>query len=83
MKNLINQKRLLLSNLLISSIVDFNQIIVAFKFNSKKLKFFDSIYEKKIVTKKDALKNTTKNTIYKNVYIFINKTNNFVKIFKA
>ena len=51
-KNLINRKRLLFLNLLISSTVDFNQIFVALKFNLKKLKFFDSIYEKKFVTKK-------------------------------
>ena len=82
-KNLINRKQLLFSNLLILLIVDFNQVFVAFKFNSKKLKFFNSIYEKKFVTKKNALKNTTKNIIYKNVYIFINKTNNFIKIFKT
>ena len=83
MKNLINKKRLSFLNFLILLFVNFNYSLVVFKFNLKKLRFFNSIYEKKIVTKKKALKNTIKKTIYRNVYIFISRTNNFFKIFKT
>ena len=51
-KNLINKKQLSFSNFLILLFVNFNYSFIIFKFNLKKLKFFDSIYKKKIITKK-------------------------------
>ena len=49
----------------------------------KKLGFFDSNHDDKLSIKFSALKNTSKGTIYRDIYIFINCTKNYISIHKA
>ena len=53
------------------------------RFLFKKLELFFSNYEKKIVVKKNFIKNINKNIIYCNIYVFINRIKNFVLIFNV
>ena len=52
------------------------------RFLSKKLDFFDSVYESKTTFMKKSMKNISEEIIYHNVHVFVNKIKNFVVIFE-
>ena len=53
-----------------------------FRFQSKKLNFFNFFYQNKSTSKIFSFENTNENIIYRNVYIFINRIKQFIETYE-